>query len=340
MPRKLRLFVPGGIYHVYCRASRGEMIFTENDEAEDLISEIRHIKERDKFRVFAFCVMGNHYHVGLQTNEVPLWKSMLSIQASVARRHNRKHRVLGPLWQSRYKARIVEEQKYFDQLLAYIHLNPVAAGLVDDPAQYRWSGHCELLGTKKPDLVDVEQALRSFGSTFREARSRYLEFVRIYAETRSARKGIRCLPWWSTVLNDDETVAPEFEKEYQDFDGKPFDIDRPNVALVSLSEYFSECLGVDFGELSCRSTTRRVANIRAMFAAIAIEYYHHPATEVASLLNKHPGSVSRYLDRGWQLRMTEEFSALLKTIDHAIRSSYNRETAISFKAIRSNDSRL
>jgi hypothetical protein len=77
-----------------------------------------------------------------------------------------------------------------------------------------------------------------------------------------------------------------------------------------------------------------------MFAAIAIEYYHHPATEVARLLKKHPGSVSRYLDRGWQLKTTEEFSALLKTIDHAIRSSYNREPATSFNAIGSNDSRL
>ena len=51
--------------------------------------------------------------------------------------------------------------------------------------------------------------------------------------------------------------------------------------------------------------------------------------EVARLLKKHPGSVSRYLDRGWQLKTTEEFSALLKTIDHATRSSYNREPATS-----------
>jgi len=305
------------------------MIFTDDGTAGDLISEIRHIKERDAFRVFAFCVMGNHYHVGLQTQEIPLWRSMLSIQANIARRHNRKRKVLGPLWQSRYKARVVEEQTYFDQLLAYIHLNPVAAGVIDDPAQYRWSGHSELLGTRKADLIDVEKTLVSFGSTLREARSRYLDFVRMYAETRCARAGVRSLPWWSTVMNDDETVAPEFGERYQDYDGNPVDVDRPSVALVSLSEYFCECLDVDIGDLASRSTTKAVANLRAMFAAIAIEYYHHPATGVARLLNKHPGSVSRYVEDGWRLRKTEEFREVLKTIDRTARASYTNDMVVS-----------
>jgi len=53
--------------------------------------------------------------------------------------------VLGPVWQSRYKAKLVEDQRYFDQLMVYIHLNPVKAGMVEDPARYRWSGHRELI---------------------------------------------------------------------------------------------------------------------------------------------------------------------------------------------------
>ena len=56
---------------------------------------------------------------------------------------NRRRRVRGAVWQSRYKAKLIEDQVYFDQLLAYIHLNPVRAGIVEDPAQYRWSGHRE-----------------------------------------------------------------------------------------------------------------------------------------------------------------------------------------------------
>ena len=333
MPRKPRLFVPGGIYHVYCRTSRGEMVFNEDGEAQDLIAEILHIKKRDDLMIFAFCVMGNHYHLGLQTDEIPLWKSMLSIQAGVARRHNRKYRVLGPLWQSRYKARVVEDQPYFDQLLAYIHLNPVAAGLVDDPALYRWSGHSELLGLRKPDLVDVEEALLSFGSAPGEARRRYLEFVRLYAETRNARAGIRNLPWWSTVTNDDETVAPTFGKRYQDFNGKAVSMDRPQVRLEELADSFCECLGIDFDELACRSTTRGVAEIRTIFASVAVEYFHHTSTEVATLLGKHPGSVSRYLEHGRELRKTENFRQILRVIDRTVRSSHTIKKTLKVNAV-------
>jgi hypothetical protein len=80
---------------------------------------------------------------------------MARLQGKVARGHNRRRRYLGRLWQSRYKTRIIDSNQYFRQVVAYVHLNPVAAGIVSDPAKYIMSGHREAIGRSRPMLLDV-----------------------------------------------------------------------------------------------------------------------------------------------------------------------------------------
>jgi hypothetical protein len=75
------------------------------------------------------------------------------LQGSVARNHNRRHRYLGRFWQSRYRARVIDTNEYFRRVVAYVHLNPVAAGVVDDPAEYPYSGHREIVGVCRPHIV-------------------------------------------------------------------------------------------------------------------------------------------------------------------------------------------
>ena len=118
MSRKVRLFIPGGVYHVYCRISRGEMVFSLESERCRLMAELLRVKQRDELTVFAWVVMGNHYHLGLRTSTVPLWRTMASVQGRMARGFNRQRGLRGPLWQSRYKARIVDSQQYLQHLLA------------------------------------------------------------------------------------------------------------------------------------------------------------------------------------------------------------------------------
>ncbi len=250
MPRRQRLFVPGAIYHVYCRVSRGEMVFNRDGEPERLISEMIRVKHRDRLTVFAFVVMSNHYHLALRTDRIPLWRTMLSLQGRFAKGHNLHRRLRGPLWQSRYKARIVEDQSYFDQILAYIHLNPVSARLVDDPSDYQWSGHNEILGLKAPSLVDVDEALASFGLSKGEARGKYLSHLRSCAEARWIRLGVRSLPWWLPVTDNEEIVAPRFGNMYWDHRGALIDIDRPVIPLIDVADLTCGYLGVTLQQLS------------------------------------------------------------------------------------------
>jgi REP element-mobilizing transposase RayT len=145
MPRPPRFFVDGAYHHVYARVSRGERIFGEDAEASRFVEILHQVKRRDGLTVLAWCLMANHYHLALRTGPVPLWRSMRLIQWQFARGHNRRKRQLGPVWQGRYQVRTVDDERYLLQLIAYVHLNPVAAGVVDEPGRHRWSGHRELL---------------------------------------------------------------------------------------------------------------------------------------------------------------------------------------------------
>ncbi len=197
MPRRPRLFVEGLIYHVYNRVGRGEAPFKLDDEADRFASLIGDVKRRDGLTVFAWCLMPNHYHLAVRTSTVPLWRSMRFLQHRYTQAFNRRCSVFGPLWQSRYKARPVTEQASLLRLLAYIHLNPVAAGMVDDPARYRWNGHRELVRRAPAGLVDADEVFALFGGTRRQALTAYLGLLRQERAASWLGAAVEALPWWS-----------------------------------------------------------------------------------------------------------------------------------------------
>ena len=91
------------------RIARGEAVFADQTEAAAFVDILRKIKCRDNLVVFAWALMSNHYHIALRAAEVPLWRSMASIQGLTTKGFNRRHRVYGPLWEGRYNSSVVEE---------------------------------------------------------------------------------------------------------------------------------------------------------------------------------------------------------------------------------------
>ena len=98
MPRRIRLFVPGGIYHVFNRVTRGEHVFELTAASEYWVDTVREEMRLHDLKVLAWCLMTNHYHLVVKTSGLPMWHAMARFQARVAREHKRRRKVKGPLW--------------------------------------------------------------------------------------------------------------------------------------------------------------------------------------------------------------------------------------------------
>lgn len=143
MPRRNRVHVPGGVYHVVARGVRRERIFYRRPEYQAYLGLLRETSQRYGLRVVAYVLMPNHVHLLVRVSEVPLGRAMQFLQGNFARWYNRHHGYTGHLFQGRYGARLCEDERYLWALVRYIHANPVRAGLVAEPGRYPWSSYRE-----------------------------------------------------------------------------------------------------------------------------------------------------------------------------------------------------
>ena len=130
MPRQVRIEYPGAFYHVMARGNRREPIVFDERDRKTFLRTLAEACERSGFRIHAFVLMSNHYHLLLETPEANLSQGMGWFQNAYTRRINTRHRLWGHLFGDRYKAIVVEEGQWFWEVLDYIHLNPARAGLV------------------------------------------------------------------------------------------------------------------------------------------------------------------------------------------------------------------
>jgi REP element-mobilizing transposase RayT len=147
MARSIRIEYADAVYHVLCRGDRREEIFRNAEDFGIFLATWEEVCARTGFKVHAYVLMPNHYHLLLETPEPNLVAGMKWFQGAYTQRFNRRHRISGHLFQGRYKALPVdpEDPVYFRRLSEYIHLNPARARLLNkagpDLIQYPWSSY-------------------------------------------------------------------------------------------------------------------------------------------------------------------------------------------------------
>ena len=139
MSRKLRLLIPDGIYHVTTRGLERRDIFCDDQDRSYWLTLLDTVANRRDWRILSWVLMDNHFHIFLRTPHGDLSAGMHDLNAPYVTVFNRRHKRVGPLFQGRYKGILVERGYHYWELSRYIHLNPVRAGMVDDPEKYRWS---------------------------------------------------------------------------------------------------------------------------------------------------------------------------------------------------------
>lgn len=136
MSRPLRILYPNAWYHVMNRGRRGELIFESKDDYDLFIEVMREAIALFALKVSAYCLMPNHYHLLVQTPDANLNRCMRHSNGVYTQRFNRAHGLDGILFRGRYKSILVSEDSYLLELVRYIHLNPVRAGIVKQVEEY------------------------------------------------------------------------------------------------------------------------------------------------------------------------------------------------------------
>lgn len=177
MARKPRIHFAGALYHVMVRGNRGQVIFPTRNDFSLYLKFLKEYKAKLNFHLYAFVLMPTHGHLLIETEDVPLSHLMHRLQGRYTQNYNLKHKTWGHLFQGRYKAILCERDSYLLELSAYIHLNPVRAGMVKDPREYPWSSYIDYMGQKKSELVDAGFVLSQFSKRKRMAQQEYRSFV-------------------------------------------------------------------------------------------------------------------------------------------------------------------
>lgn len=178
MARPLRITYPGAYYHVTSRGNEKRDVFKSQKDREKFLSYLESATERYGAAIHAYCLMGNHFHLLLETPQGNLSAIMRHIVGAYTTYYNVKRKRAGHLFQGRYKAILIEADEYATVLSQYIHLNPVRAKIVALPQEYKWSSYQSYIGeVSPPEWLRTDFILGYFSKTEATARKRYREFV-------------------------------------------------------------------------------------------------------------------------------------------------------------------
>jgi len=153
MPRRPRV-EKAGFQNVINRGVARGAIFLDEDDCIEFLEILQVAKERYNFTIHSLCLMGNHYHLLIETKYDNLSLIARQINSKYAQYFNRKQNRIGPLWQGRFKSWFVYDDSYLFVLFKYIEQNPIKAKITEKIGQYRWSSSTFVLNREYLELLD------------------------------------------------------------------------------------------------------------------------------------------------------------------------------------------
>jgi len=134
------MYFTNAYYHIITRGNRRETVFLDDNDYHFYLNKLNTLRERLKFRLYAYALMPNHVHLALATGPSKNVSYLMHlINLSYAKYFNNKYKKIGHLWQGRFKSKVIDNESYFLELLNYIENNPVRAKMVITPEDYPWS---------------------------------------------------------------------------------------------------------------------------------------------------------------------------------------------------------
>lgn len=284
MARRPRYHLPHGFYHVMIRGNDKQLIFFCENDYRKMNLLIHEGVERFGHNILAYCFMPNHVHLVIQIDETPLSRIMQNITFRYTRYVNQVHGKIGHLFQGRYKAIIVDGDPYLKELIRYVHLNPVRAGMIKFPELYRWTSHNVYLGNTELAWLNTSYILNSFGDQPDQAIARYRNFILAgigMEEDCIYEKGLK-----EGILGDQQFLT-KVKKIVSD--------PSPNVSLTvaELVQTIGDHYEINSTIIRGPSKSRKATHVRAVLALLVREMEHITLEELAYVLGRDASGLSR-----------------------------------------------
>ena len=180
MPRKARIDAPGALHHIIVRGIERKEIFYDDKDRDNFLQRLGNVLIETGTHCFAWALIPNHLHLLLKTGVTPIASVMRRVLTGYAVTFNRRHRRHGQLFQNRYKSILCQQDSYLLELVRYIHLNPLRAGIVKDLNgldKYPYGGHSVMMDKNKQEWQEADYILKFYDSKRLMARRRYREYV-------------------------------------------------------------------------------------------------------------------------------------------------------------------
>ena len=210
MARLPRLVVPGQPHHVIQRGTHRQPVFRAREDYERMLMLLKDAARQFEVSVHAFVLMGDHFHLLLTPIAGDsLSRLMQAVGRSYVRYYNDRYQRAGALWEGRFKATVIDSERYLFACMAYIELNPVRAGLVGNPAEYAWSSYTHNTGLQSHPLIREHALFWALGNTpfAREAAYRAIVANGVRREDQASITEATLKGW--ALMPDNSLIAKE-----------------------------------------------------------------------------------------------------------------------------------
>jgi putative transposase len=335
MPRKSRIDAPGALHHVIIRGIERRKIFRSDYDRNNFIDRLSVLVPATRVDCFAWAMLDNHVHFLLRTGAVPLSVFMSRLLTGYAGWFNRKYKRHGQLFQNRYKSILCQEDPYLKELVRYIHLNPLRAGLVKDLKtldDFPWCGHSVLMGKREQPWQHLDYVYRLFSDRKKEARKRYRGFVEngIAEGKRPDLTGgglLRSIGGWAGLKDIRKSGIRVKGDERILGDGDFVETVLASAKEVLEEKYALKARGIDFEQVVLRvaevmkltpdqvtacGKSPHTVQARSLLCFWAHRKLGMTTTEIASQLKISQPAASRSSKRGEQIEKENRFELINK----------------------------
>jgi REP element-mobilizing transposase RayT len=321
MPRQSRIDAPGALHHIMARGIEGSSIFTNNHDRNHFLERLEKILKETETSCYAWALLPNHFHLLLRTGPTYISTVMRRLLTGYAQWYNRKHSRHGHVFQNRFKSILCQEDRYFLELVRYIHLNPLRAGLVKDIDMlsiYKYCGHSVVMGKTKNEWQDTQTVLFMFEKNLRSARRAYKAFVEkgIEKGKRNDLTGgglLRSAGGWEGVkaLRDSKVYQSNDERLLGDGDfvnqilasaeekmKKEYAFRSSGMDLNSIADRVSEVLDINVEDIWAKGRYKRIVEARSLLCYWAVRELGISMSSLAVTLGISISAISYSVTRG------------------------------------------